>query len=102
MNKAQNLNEIVNYQDGSVVSKALVNKPVGTVTMFAFGQGEGLSEHAAPYDALLIVTDGKAEVTLGGEKHIVGSGEMLIMPANIPHAVKAVEAFKMLLIMIKS
>jgi quercetin dioxygenase-like cupin family protein len=89
-------------QDGSVVSKTLVNKPTGTVTLFAFAKEQGLSEHAAPFDAQLLVLEGKAEVSISGKWFSVSTGETILLPANLPHAVKANEAFKMLLIMIKA
>ncbi|PKM78191.1 MAG: cupin domain-containing protein [Firmicutes bacterium HGW-Firmicutes-15] len=92
----------IEYQEGSVVSKTLVQKSTGTVTLFAFAKGQGLSEHSAPFDAMVVVLDGKAEITIAGKSNIVDAGEMIIMPANQPHAVNAVENFKMLLIMIKS
>lgn len=92
----------IDYQDGSVVSKTLVQQPTGTVTLFAFADGQGLSEHSAPFDAMVVVLEGKAEITIAGTVNMVGAGEMIIMPANKPHALKAVEKFKMLLIMIKS
>lgn len=93
---------MVAYQEGSVVSKEIVNKPTGTVTLFAFDKGQGLSEHAAPYDALVVITEGAAEITVSGIKHKVTAGEMLLMPANAPHALHAIEQFKMMLTMIKS
>lgn len=86
---------------GSVVSKEIINKPTGTVTLFAFDKGQGLSEHTAPYDALVIITEGEAEIIVSGVKHLVKAGEMLLMPANATHALKAVEPFKMMLTMIK-
>lgn len=92
----------IEYQEGSVVSKTLVQRPTGTVTLFAFDEGQGLSEHSAPFDATVVVLDGKTEITIAGTPNVVGSGEMIIMPANEPHALKALEKFKMLLIMIKS
>ena len=92
----------IDYQDGSVVSKTLVQQPTGTVTLFAFAEGQGLSEHSAPFDAMVVVLDGKAEITIAGALNTVSAGEMIIMPANKPHALKAPEKFKMLLIMIKS
>ncbi len=95
------LSGLIEYQDGSVVSKTIIKKPTGTVTLFAFDQGEGLSEHTAPFDALVFIADGKAEITLAGEPYTVGKGEMILMPANKPHALKAVERFKMLLVMVK-
>ena len=93
---------MINYQDGSIVSRTLIDKDVGTVTLFAFDIGQGLSEHTAPYDALIYVLQGKVEAKLSGTRMVVDKGEMLIMPANKPHALKANERFKMLLIMIKS
>lgn len=92
----------IDYQEGSVVSNTLVQKPTGTVTLFAFAQGQGLSEHSAPFDAMVVVLDGKAEITTAGALNVVSAGEMIIMPANQPHALQALEQFKMLLIMIKS
>jgi quercetin dioxygenase-like cupin family protein len=102
MNTSQNINQLINYQDGSVVSKEIVNKPTGTVTLFAFDKGQGLSEHTAPYDALAIITEGEAEIIVSGIKHQVKAGEMLLMPANATHALKAIEPFKMILTMIKA
>ena len=102
MADSQNINQTINYQEGSVVSKEIVNKPTGTITLFAFDKGQGLSEHAAPYDAFLIVTDGEAEITVSGVKHQVKSGEMLLMPAKSLHSLKANQPFKMTLVMIKS
>ncbi|MGE5480227.1 MAG: cupin domain-containing protein [Chloroflexota bacterium] len=92
---------IVDYQEGSVVSRQLIKKPTGTVTVFSFDEGEGLSEHTAPYDALVQVLDGTAEITISGTIHIVPAGDVIIMPAGEPHALKAQERFKMMLTMIK-
>jgi quercetin dioxygenase-like cupin family protein len=100
--KAQNLVDFVSYQKGPVVSKTLIERKTGTVTLFAFDKGQALSEHKAPYDALVCVLDGEAEITIGGEPVLVKAGEMLIMPADIPHALKAVAPFKMMLTMIRS
>ncbi|MCJ7647583.1 MAG: cupin domain-containing protein [Candidatus Lokiarchaeota archaeon] len=97
-----NLDEMLDYQDGSVVSRALINKNEGTVTLFSFDKDEGLSEHSAPFDALVYVFDGKAKITISKIDHVVEKGQMLIMPANDPHALKALEKFKMMLIMIKA
>ncbi len=97
-----NLDSMLDYQEGSVVSRALMNKDVGSVTLFSFDAGEGLSEHSAPYDALVYVFDGDAEITISGVKHVVKKGQIIIMPANEPHGLKALEKFKMMLIMIKS
>jgi len=93
---------LVGYQSGSVVSRTVVDKQVGTVTVFAFDAGEGLSEHTAPYDALVAILDGEAEITLAGEPHLVKAGEMIIMPAHRPHALRATSRFKMLLVMIRA
>ena len=100
--KPKNLVDLVDYRDGSVVSKTLTEKKTGTVTLFAFDKGQGLSEHTAPFDAVVCVLDGKVEVIISGNPIIVEKGEMIIMPANEPHALKAVEKFKMMLIMIRS
>ncbi len=100
--KVSNLVELVNYQEESVVSKALIEKKTGTVTLFAFDQGQGLSEHTAPFDALVYVLDGEVEITISGKPAHLKHGEMIIMPANEPHALKAVKKFKMMLTMIKS
>jgi quercetin dioxygenase-like cupin family protein len=97
-----NLKKLIGYQKGSVVSQELVAKKTGTVTLFAFDRGQGLSPHSAPYDALVQVVEGKAEITVGGKKNQVNSGEVILMPAGVPHAVKAVSRFKMVLTMIKS
>ena len=99
--KAENLVGLVQYAEGSIVSRTLVDKPVGTITLFAFDKGQRLSEHSAPYDAVVQVLDGQGEVMIAGKPHIVNPGEMIIMPANIPHSVDAVAKFKMLLTMIR-
>ena len=91
----------VKYSRGSVVSKTLLDKKAGTLTLFAFDAGQGLSEHTAPYDATVQVLDGEGEFTVGGQPLTVKPGELLIMPARVPHAVRAVQRFKMLLIMIR-
>lgn len=96
------LNDLISYQEGSVVSRTLIDKKVGTLTLFAFGAGQGLSEHTAPYDATIQIIDGEAEVIIEGTSYAVKAGEMIIMPANRPHAVRANERFKMLLIMIRA
>ncbi len=100
--KILNLGSLLDYQEGSVVSRALINKDIGTVTLFSFDKGESLSEHTAPFDALVYVFDGKAEISISGEKFLLSNGNMIIMPANEPHALIALEKFKMMLIMIKS
>ena len=94
-------NDLVQYQEGTVASRMLVFKKIGTITLFAFDAGEGLSEHSAPNDAILAVTDGEAEVTIAGSPFTVRTGEMIIMPANKPHAVQARQRFKMMLTMIR-
>lgn len=97
-----NAAESIAYAEGAVVSKTIIKKPTGTVTLFSFAAGEGLSEHSSPHEALVQVLEGSVEISIGGEPVIVAVGECIILPANIPHALKAVEAFKMLLTMIKS
>jgi quercetin dioxygenase-like cupin family protein len=93
---------LVDYQPGSVVSRTVIDKPAGTLTLFAFEAGQGLSEHTAPFDALVYILDGEAEITISGRPVTAGPGEMVIMPAGEPHALKAGRRFKMLLVMIKS
>lgn len=100
--KSLNLLGLIDYQPGSVVSRQIVKKKVGTVTVFAFDAGEGLSEHTAPFDALVSVLDGEAEITIEDKLHRVGAGEIIILPANKPHAVAARSRFKMLLTMIRA
>lgn len=99
--KILNLKQLVNYQDGAVVSRTIIKKPTGTVTVFAFDQGQELSEHTAPFDALVTVLEGKAEIIIAGQSYFLQADETIIMPANKPHAVKAVEKFKMNLVLIK-
>jgi quercetin dioxygenase-like cupin family protein len=96
------LASLVDYQAGAIVSNTLVKDRAGTVTLFAFDAGEELSEHTTPFDALILVIDGAAEVTIGGRAQAVKTGELIRLPANIPHAVRAAERFKMLLIMIRA
>lgn len=91
----------VEYGAGAVVSKTILDKKTGTLTLFAFDKGQGLSEHTAPFDATVQVVDGVAELTVGGKANRVKAGELFIMPANVPHSVRAIERFKMLLIMIR-
>ena len=95
-------NDLLDYQEGSVVSRTIIDKKTGTVTLFAFDEGQGLSEHTAPFDALVHLIDGEAEITISGKPLRLKKGEMVIMPAGDPHALKAVKKFKMILIMIKS
>lgn len=96
------LEDLIEYQEGAVVSREIIRKETGTVTIFAFDKGEGLSEHTAPFDAMVQVIDGRAEITISGNKNLVDEGDMIIMPANDPHALHAVEKFKMVLTMIRS
>ena len=96
------ISELLDYQEGSVVSRTIMDKKTGTVTLFAFDQGQGLSEHTAPFDALVHLIDGEAEITIAGKPLRLKKGEMVIMPAGDPHALKAVKKFKMILIMIRS
>ena len=94
--------DLVIYQDGSIVSKEIIKNEKGTVTLFAFDKGQGLSEHTAPFDALVYNFDGKAEVIIEGKPHSLKAGDIIIMPANKPHALKAIERFKMLLVMVRA
>ena len=100
--KASRLVTLLNYQDQSVVSKTLIEKKTGTVTLFAFDQEQGLSEHTAPFDAMVYVLDGEVEIKISGNPFLLKEGDMIIMPANEPHALKAVKKFKMMLTMIRS
>lgn len=100
--QALSLDELVQYQEDTVVSKTLIDRKIGTITLFSFDAGQGLSEHTVPYDAFIQVVDGEAEVTIEEKLHIVVAGQMMIMPANKPHSVKAVKQFKMLLVMIRA
>ena len=102
MGKTVNVAGLIDYQEGSIVSRTIIDKPAGTLTVFAFDKGQALSEHTAPYDALVHVLDGEIEVTISGRPHTVKTGEMIIMPANDPHGLKAVSRFKMMLVMIKA
>jgi len=96
------MGDLVAYQDGAVVSRTAINKKTGTITLFAFDEGQGLSEHKAPYDALVYIIDGEVEITISGKSFHLEKGEMIIMPANDPHSLKALKKFKMMLVMIKS
>ncbi len=100
--KVKRLVDVVDYQEGAIVSATLLEKDAGTVTVFAFDQGQGLSEHTAPFDAMVYILDGKAEIRISSQPNLLEKGDMIIMPANEPHALKAIEKFKMLLVMIKS
>ena len=97
-----NLENLIAYQKDSVVSKTIIKKQTGTVTLFAFDKGQGLSEHTAPFEAIVYLVDGEAEITVAGKVHLVRQGEIIILPANVPHALTAISPFKMLLTMIKS
>lgn len=100
--KKAELVALANYHKASVVSRTLIDKKTGTVTLFAFDKGQGLSEHTAPYDALVHILDGEADVVISSKAHRLVKGEVIIMPANQPHALKAVKQFKMMLVMIRS
>ena len=101
--KALNIQFLLDYQKDSVVSREVIKKELGTITFFAFDQGQGLSEHSAPFDAMVQVIDGEAKITISGKKNTVKAGEIIIMPANEPHALQAENSqFKMILTMIKS
>ena len=100
--KVIELAKLIAYQEGSVVSRTLIDKKTGTITLFAFDKGQGLSEHTAPFDAFVQVVEGEAEITISGERFQVSQGQAIIMPANEPHALKATESFKMALVMIRS
>lgn len=100
--KALKAKDLVGYDAGAVVSRTIIQKPVGTVTIFSFDKGQGLSEHTAPFDAMVEILDGEAEIMIDRKKVLVKAGEFIIMPANRPHALKAVKKFKMALIMIKA
>ena len=102
LSQVVNLAHLVDYQEDSVVSRTIVDKNTGTVTLFAFGKGQALSEHTAPFDALVYVLEGKAGITISGESFYLKGGETIIMPADKPHAVEALNRFKMMLVMIKS
>ena len=97
-----NMKDLVAYQDGSIVSKEIIKKAAGTVTLFAFDRDQGLSEHTAPFDALVCILDGEAEIIIAREPHHLKEGEMVIMPGGKPHALKAPERFKMMLVMIRA
>ena len=99
--KVLNLEEMVEYSSGGVISKQVLKNQSGNITLFSFDKGQGLTEHTAPFDAIVQVLDGEAQITIGGNPNIVRKGESIIMPANVSHALQAVEQFKMLLTMIK-
>jgi len=100
--KKFSFSDTIEYAENAIVSKHILKKETGNISLFAFDKGEGLSEHTAPFDAVVFIVDGKAEIIIDGNSNILSSGETIVMPANIPHALKAVEQFKMVLTMIKS
>jgi quercetin dioxygenase-like cupin family protein len=100
--QAIKLIDVINYQEGSVVSREIIKKPTGTVTIFAFDEGQGLSEHTAPFEALVYILDGAVEIKISSKPYLLKQGDIIILPANQPHALKAIKRFKMFLIMIKS
>lgn len=102
VSKAQELGALVDYAEDSIVSKTVLSKSVGTITLFAFDKGQSLSEHTSPYDAVVQVLEGAARLTIGGTDKTACAGQLIIMPANVPHSVKAEERFKMLLTMIRA
>jgi quercetin dioxygenase-like cupin family protein len=102
LGRAQDIAQLTEYVDNSIVSKTVLDKPAGTITLFAFDKGQRLSEHTAPFDAVVQIVDGSACLTIGGKDVNVSAGQIIIMPANVPHAVAATERFKMLLTMIRS
>lgn len=99
--KVLQLADLVSYQDGTVASRMIINKPSGSITLFSFDEDEGLSEHTAPYDAVVTILDGECEVWVAGETHRMREGETIIFPANVPHALSAVTRFKMSLTMVR-
>ncbi len=99
--QTQDLKHLVEYAKNSIVSRAIIDKSAGTITIFAFDAGQGLSEHQAPFDAAVVLLDGSACITLGGKELKARAGQIVIMPAHVPHALRAEEPFKMMLIMIK-
>ena len=102
MQPISNMKTLVDYQIGYIVSREIIKKPTGTVTLFAFDRDQGLSEHTAPFDALVCILDGEAEISISGNAHHLREGDMITMPAGQPHALKALARFKMMLIMIRS
>ena len=100
--KVFSFNDSIEYSDGGIISKTVIKKQTGNISLFSFAKGEALSEHTAPFDAMIQVVDGRGEIIIGGKSFFLETGQSIIMPANITHAVKAVEKFKMVLTMIKS
>jgi quercetin dioxygenase-like cupin family protein len=99
---AAQLSSLIDFQNDSIVSREIIKKPTGTVTLFAFDEGQGLSEHTTPFDAMVQAIEGKFEITISGKPYILEAGDMIVMPAGEPHALKALRKFKMLLVMIRS
>ncbi len=99
--KVLKLKDMIDYQEGSIVSKTIIDRETGTVTLFAFDEGQGLSEHTAPYDAMVYAIEGDVEITISGKPYHLKEGDMIVMPANEPHALKALSRFKMLLVMVR-
>ena len=102
LGEVYNLKESIDYSQGATVSKIVTKNQCGSATLFSFDKGQNLSEHSAPFDAIVIVLDGKCEISIAGKPNSLSEGQMIIMPANIPHALEATEAFKMMLIMMKA
>ncbi|MGA3360042.1 MAG: cupin domain-containing protein [Halobacteriota archaeon] len=100
--KALDVKTLIEYSANSIVSKTLIDTKAGTITLFSFDEGQGLSEHTAPYDAVVQIVDGEAEITIGGNAIHANEGNMVVMPANVPHALQATKRFKMLLTMIRA
>lgn len=100
--KAINLSDSIEYSEGGIVSKTVIKRETGNISVFSFDRGEGLTEHTSPFDAVIVGLDGRGEVTIDGNPNIVEKGQLIIMPRNVPHAVYAAEKFKMMLIMIRS
>ncbi len=97
----QNVQELLNYQNGSIVSSVVLKKPTGNITIFAFDEGEGLSEHTTPFDAMVYIIEGTAEITISSKINTLSEGEMILLPANQTHALKAITKYKMMLVMLK-
>lgn len=95
------INEMIDYSKGGVISKQVLKNAAGNITLFSFDEGQGLTEHIAPFDAMVQVLEGEVEIRIGGQPHLLKQGDSIIMPANVPHALQAIKAFKMLLTMIK-
>jgi quercetin dioxygenase-like cupin family protein len=102
LSQSGKLADLIEYQKGSVVSRTIIDKKTGTVTLFAFDKGEGLSEHTSPYEALIFIVDGEAEVKVAAKSGVLKTGDMIMLPANKPHALRGIQRFKMLLVMIRS